>query len=325
MGDIMNGKLTVPMNWKGKGAEWKKYDLPSQLNTLFMQGWHISPDSGMITRKAAPGWDTPWIYVKSIDSKKCNIDHNIKYNIYGFIPPRCLQCWKVVVTPNTFDQLMRLYEVELGMDVPCKCGIEVRDYTAKSYGGYFYNASFDEGRERYEQVKNAVKEHVGDDVHVLLKRGCTEFEFKSGIPAPMWHITPQAEEINDIVDLYVDDTPVHNGRQTRYCKAHVFKRWMMWAHSRGDFSYLPWNGGERLVGDYVTFHEGDIDGIKDEIAVGEAYARAKSQGVEVDPEMLKQYRELSQKYGADMQIAPDVLSNALDYPTEMKNDSDQTT
>jgi hypothetical protein len=322
---MFGGKLTVPMNWKGQAADWNDYDLPTQLAPLFAQGYHIDHATGMITKRTAGGWDTPWIYVKSIDSKKCNIDHNIKFNTYKFIPPRCLQCWKVVATPNTFEQLMKLYEVECGMDVPCKCGIEVRDYTAKSYGGYFYNSSFEEGRERYEQVRKAMDDHVGKDVPVLLKRGCTEFEFKSGIPAPMWHMTKEAEKVNEIVDLYVDDTPIHNGRQTRFQKAHVFKRWMMWAHSRGDFSYTPWNGGERLVGDYVTFHEGDIEGIKEEIAVGEAYARARSEGTPVDPELLKRYRELSRNYSAETGIGQDLLQKALDYPVEVANGSDQTT
>lgn len=325
---MSNGKLSVPMNWEGKGAEWDKYDLPTQLMPLLTSGgYHIDQRTGMITVRQTSGWNTPWIYTKSIDTKKCNLDHNIKFNTYKYIPPRCLQCWKVVVTPTTYMDLHKLYEIECAMDVPCKCGIEVRDYTSKAYGGYFYTNSIDEGRERYEQVRKAVDEHIGPDTDVLLKRGCTEYELKLKMPSPMWHMTPETEEVDEIIDLYVSDTPVHNGRQTRFQKAHVFKRWMIWAHSRGDFSYLPHNNGQKLVDDYVTFHEGDLDQIKEEIALGEAWARSNSTGQSADPELLREFRKLREEFAINAGVTHDTLDQLgqyMKFEPEVQNDSDQT-
>jgi hypothetical protein len=321
---MVDSTLKVNYDFGGQAAEWDRMDLPNQLQPLLASGYRIDFESGMIKSRKASGWQTPWIYTKSIDSKFCNMDHNIKFNHYNYIPPRCLNCWKVVVGPQSFAQMFKLWEVERAMDVPCKLGIELRDYTAKSYGGYFYCDSFDQGRERYEQVKKAMKEHVGDDVPVILKRGCTEYELVLG-PSPFWVMPDKMKETDELLDLYVERGSMFNSRQTEYQKAHVLKKWIKWAHSRNDMSYLPWNGGKPIVPDYVKFHEGDIDAIKDELAMAEAAKKAELNGEPINPEAFMKFREQVKQISKDSGIKSEYLLKATDYMTEVLHDGDQTT
>jgi hypothetical protein len=324
----MTSTLQVPLKFRGRGKALQEKDLPTLLAPLLAHGYRFSLETGALEPTVrASGFDTPWIYVKGIDSKNCNIDHNIKFKYFNYIPPRCLQCWKVVVRPRTYKELYKLFEIERTLDVPCKCGIEVRQYTPANYGGYFYNESLEEGRERYEQVRKAINEHISSDVPVILKRGCTEYEAGIG-PSPMWVMPDKMKPLDELLDMYVSATPVMNGRQSEVQRAHVMKRWMIWAHNCGDMTYLDDNDGQPLVDPPVEYQGGDIDGVKSEMAIAEAHnLHLHNTGQEIDPQILVQYRELQRKYSIDYGVAPSVLSHAgeyMGYPKETVDGSDQT-
>ena len=216
---------------------------------------------------------TPWCHAKGSIKKHCNLDHNIAFNIFNIIPPRCLQCWKVVVTPQTFDQLMKLEQLEIQLGYPSKCGIELRDYTPKFYGGYFYNNSLDEGREKLDIVKKAVAEHISKEVadEVILKRGCTEFEMIKG-PSPYWHITEEEQDKFETIEAMVD-VPRGHCAQDPMQKRMVRIKWFLWAHMNGDMTYKDYNEGESLFPDYVKYNDGDIDDIKRDLVMASAYAK----------------------------------------------------
>ena len=151
------------------------------------------------------------------------------------------------------------------MDVPSKCGIEMRDYTPKHYGGYFYTHSLEEGRERYEQVRKGVDEAIdgGKDLSVILKRGCTEYEMIKG-PSVYWHNTAEESKMLELIDAFVDLSRSNN-RQSEMVKNSVRLKWALWAHSNGDFTYKELNNGKALFPDYVKYHEGDIEDIKKDL------------------------------------------------------------
>ena len=210
-------------------------------------------------------YTTPWCHAKGTPRKHCGLDHQITFNHFHIIHPRCLSCWKVVVTPITFKQLCQLEILQKNMNVPSKCGIEMRDYTPKHYGGYFYNHSLEEGRERYEQVRKAVDEAIdgGKDLSVILKRGCTEYEMIKG-PSVYWHNTAAEEKMLELIDAFVD-IGRSNNRQSEMVKNSVRLKWALWAHSNGDFTYKELNNGKSLFPDYIKYHEGDIEDIKKDL------------------------------------------------------------
>ena len=279
---FLNSGAAIYNTMKHEGAllSWVKEDYNSLLMPLLNQGfvWDANTEKLKIPtntdmRKLIYG--TPWCHAKGTPRKNCGLDHQVTFNNFHIIHPRCMSCWKVVVTPKTFKQLCQLEILEKNMDVPSKCGIEMRDYTPKFYGGYFYTHSLEEGRERYEQVRKAVNEEIdsGKDLDVILKRGCTEYEMIKG-PSVYWNNDRGEEEMLEIIDAFVEIPRSHN-RQSEMVKTNVRLKWVLWAHSIGDFTYKELNNGQSLFPDYVKYHEGDIEGLKQDLAAAHAEARDK--------------------------------------------------
>lgn len=239
---------------------------------LMQRGFVCDPMDGR-WRQPAPvslNNQTPWCHQENAPKLHCGLDHTIIFNMFGIIPPRCLKCWKVCVTPHSFHELIQLEKLLADLDRPSKCGIEVRDYTPKHYGGYFYCDGFDHGRETYEVVRKALDENIEltdpeVPVDAILKRGCTEYEMIKG-PSPYWNCSGRELDMVKLTEAFVDTTNGHTG-QTKLQKVDVRCRWMLWAHANGDWSYLPYNGGKKLFPEYVTYHEGDIDAIKHDLCL----------------------------------------------------------
>lgn len=290
------------IKWKGYSGELEHSDFVTLLMPVQQLGFQWDAGKTLLRQpKAFDGMinETPWIHARHGHSKRCGFDHNICFNLYRIIPPRCLNCWKVCCGFKTFKQLVACKELQESMNVPSKCGIEVRDYTPKHYGAYWYNDSLDQGYECYERVRKLLDEHVGteeDGVHCILKRGCTEFEMIKG-PSPGWHMTRDEEAMLNLLEGMVE-VQSSNNRQRDFVKNHVWFKWMLWAHANGDFSYLPWNDGERLFPDYVTYHDKDPVKMKQELAVTRAYVQNQVPG-EKSKAVLKDLFESAKKHNVN--------------------------
>lgn len=308
------GNVYGAMNHKGFLLELLEEDMASLLAPLSDQGWKWD---AAIERLVIPGnsnflnFNTPWCHAKGTPHKHCSLDHMVLFNIYGIIPPRCQHCWKVVVAPNTVKQLFDLEQLELRKDVPSKCGIELRDYTPRHYGGYFYNHSLEEGREKYELVREAMDKEIegGKDIDVILKRGCTEFELVKG-PSPFWCTTKEEERLIDIIDSYVE-MPQGNKPQSELIKQNVRIKWLYWAFANGDKTYKMFNGGQNLYTPPVLYHEGDLEGMKADIARGRAGVLAG-----VKPDMSSKFLKVAQSFSEEHDISLDRLKITLGDETE---------
>lgn len=244
-----------------------KFDLIDYFKPVLDNGsYYVSPHGTIRRNKAidAQVYETPWHHVKPCPFKQCNIDHQIKFNMLGYIPPRCLECWKVVVGPRTLKELFTLVDVEKKLDRPSKAGIEMRAYTGRPYGGYFYNNSLDEGMECYKTVREAVDESISPDVPVLLKRGCTEYEFIAG-DSRGWFMNDYANELDNVIETLVEDDAKSNLPQPEIITRHVHKRWIEYAHKLGDQTYLEYTDGKSLYPSYYTYHDKDINETKVEM------------------------------------------------------------
>lgn len=257
-------------------------DLISVIHSpLVGAGYHLGYDGVYRRLGIAVGVETPWHHVKHLRTKKCLIDHNVKFNLFNYVPPRCLECWKVVVAPRTLKELFLLLEVEKGLNHPSKCGIELRYYTPRLYGGYFYNNSLDEGRATYERVRKAVSDHVSPEAPVILKRACTEYEMILG-PSVMWHMTPKQHEIDTRLDSIIDITTPNTTGQNDECIAQVHSHWIEWAWKHGDKTVDEYLGGERLYPATMTYHDGDLNEIKMDMMRAKALVKHGIDGEVVD-------------------------------------------
>lgn len=262
----MEQKIRLTQQVKGMNREWMEADPFTKLASLQSRNFFWDPATLTLQRKRPIGLtpQTPWCHSIGSHKVNCAFDHHIAFELFNIIPPKCLRCWKVCLGMPTFSSLMEMEEIQQQLPFPCKCGAELRDYTPKHYGAYFYNTSLEEGIDKYHTVVDLIKNNMTDGEEIskgiILKRGCTEYEFIKG-PSPYWHMTDKEEEIYDMLTAYVENYR-SNFRQDDHIKNHVRQEWIRWAHSHGDFSYLPWNGGVKLYPDYVTYHEGDVELIK---------------------------------------------------------------
>jgi hypothetical protein len=203
-----------------------------------------------------------------------------------------MSCWKTVVTPKDFNELMTWYKIQNHGElsekgIPCKCGIELRDYTPKFYGAYHYASSLEEGREQLAICQELAKKYLSEETaeDVILKRACTEFELEKG-PSNAWFLTEQEERMIDMIDTYVAFPQINKPQHKGVGHPHVQVKWILWAHMNADFTYLPYNGNTPLFPGYVKYNEGDIDSIKHDIALLTAKAK-HGQNIEMNDDFLK--------------------------------------
>lgn len=250
-------------------------------NTLRQLGYY--PTYGGVYKRLAiaVGTDTPWHHVKHLTTKKCGVDNHIKFQVFGYIPPRCMECWKVCVTVKTLEDLFKLLEIEKSLERASKCGIELRWYTPKLYGGYFYNNSLDEGRECFEVVRKAVDEHLGKDTPVILKRACTEYELVKG-PSAGWIMTKDDHRLDSELEIMIDTyAPISDG-QNDWMIAQVHSRWMEWAFKHKDPTVGKYIGETPLYPGCMTYHDGDINDVKADIIRAKAIVKHDIQPEVVD-------------------------------------------
>jgi hypothetical protein len=297
-------KIYSTIKWRGFAEKLMKSDIMSRLAKIESLGYYWDADT--LKLRTQPfrviSKSTPWCHGTYPSTKRCGLDHHVIFNGFGIIPEGCMECWKICATIPTFDALMKMKEWQKTYDGPCKCGMELRDYAPKHYGAYFYHDSLDEGRENYTVLKERIADEVDPDIHIILKRACTEFEFIKG-PSPLWVRSEGEDEMIKLIETYVNDD-ASNTRQEQLLADHVVLKWFIWAHSHGDFSYLPYNEGEKLFPEYVTYHEGDLDGIKRDIATCRAFQK---HGVPSD--VANQVLDANFKLADELKLHPDVILN----------------
>lgn len=208
-------------------------------------------------------FDSPWIFAKSDYLQNCFLWKDILFHEIveknlprerWFAPLGCMECYKVVVRPKTLKQLFALERLQKRLDLPSKCGIEIRPEVFGNFGGYFYNRGLEQGLNCYKKVRAEVNKVsiLGKDIKVILKRACTEIEYGIG-PSDRW--IPSKEQIDFEVNLtnrFVNDIPVLS--QSDHVKDDIRQRWIEYAWSIGDETVLEYNDGKPLYPEYVTYH-----------------------------------------------------------------------
>ncbi len=241
-------------------SELDKKDIIDRLMPALSRGNYIIKSNGLIKSVVteAVGFLTPWLHQKHAENLKCNLWHFIMFNHYGwFVPSQCQDCWKVVVSPRSLSELWKLKNLQHKLDMPSKCGIEVREYTAKLYGGYFYNKGLYNGRACYKAVREAVNDVISPDVPVILKRSCTEFEM--AFPkSSTWQITDEQMEIEEALTDKVEETNNPAG-QPDIVRTHIKRVWIHWAFAGADPTYKEFTDGKPLYAPYETYHDKTLE------------------------------------------------------------------
>ena len=247
------------MDYLGDKNLYNKIDLipGMERGQMFGPGRYIDTEDQQLHKFTGIETDIPWIFVNTNPDLYC-MDYRGIFDGFNFIPSKCLNCYKIVVMPQSFHQLMQLMDLmgNLARENPkcwCKCGIERRDFVPRSYGGYFYTRGLEQGRVRYKTVRRAVSEHISPDVNVILKRYCTEFEMLLG-PSDKYVQPERAKGIERQIwcNVHLEKSA---RPQPDFVKMHIIKQWMLFAWGRGDMTVKQYNNNQPLYPGYVTYHD----------------------------------------------------------------------
>jgi len=146
-------------------------------------------------------------------------------------------------------------------------------------------------------------------------------------------MTDQEADLYDLMLRYIDGMR-NNSEQPEPVKQHIKQMWALWAHANGDMTYKAFNGDLALFPDYVKYHEGDINGIKADIAMAKAKVIAG-----VDHETTFKFLNIAAEFAEENKVTMRGLTHAIgvneknpmfpqlqaQYPDEVKGEHDELT
>jgi hypothetical protein len=194
-------------------------------------------------------WDTPWIHQHQKPGQQCEIWHRLFFDRYKWVPTYCKDCWKVVVFIPTVKDLFNVYEIQHELGHPCKAGIEYRYTDERKYGAYFYNNGKQAGLDCYKMVREAIPENMD----VILKCACSEYEIECG-PPDEWKASPEQLEVEEMFKTWLVDSNMKH-TQLEYMTAFTMLKWIHHAVHIGDLTYREFTNGEKLTVTMKTYHE----------------------------------------------------------------------
>lgn len=250
--------IKINPNIKGEYKRWNDNDILTPVKKLIGHGVFMNEYGKLKFSHKAVEVDTPWLHSTTAPERDCGLWHSIMFDCYGILPSPCLECWKVVVSVKTLKDLFALLGFQRDCGHPSKCGIEVRPYTPRIYGGYFYNSSLDEGQKTWRWVKDWVDENLSKGTEVTLKRACTEFEMVFGA-SNNWIISgEELDKEERITNLFERSEEDVLRDQPSALTEEVKMKWIRWAFQCGDPTYKDFTGGESLYSETVKYHDLDL-------------------------------------------------------------------
>ena len=167
------------------------------------------------------------------------------------VPSHCHGCYKVIAKPRTLAELVAIeafQQTTIGFG-RSKCGLEMRTYTPRLYGAYWYCDGLDDGYIMLSRVRS-----IFHNIPAILKRGCTEYEMEVG-PSDKWKITPEQLKLEALTTLHVDFDPYDKPDvvQSPPFVEDLHWTWIKWAYQNGDTTYLQFTNGKPLFPEYVSY------------------------------------------------------------------------
>jgi len=232
---------------------------------LLVSGRFVAGRDGKLTPGRQQGaFNSPWIFANYGGRNKfCGWWNEFYCGKFKVIPSHCrFACWKTVIKPRNLSELFEVYAVLRMLDLPSKCGMDLRDYTYGPWAGFIYGDTLAIGRSYYARVRKLIP----DEISIILKRGCTEMERM--IPSDKWDdLNDHTEKEMILNDRFSFDESQSMFRQAEWTKARVKERWIRHGIKIGDPTAREvaeretgdpdiWN---KLVVHSVTYHKEEKD------------------------------------------------------------------
>uniref|UniRef100_A0A6M3L805 Uncharacterized protein n=1 Tax=viral metagenome TaxID=1070528 RepID=A0A6M3L805_9ZZZZ len=210
---------------------------------------------------------TPWINAVAAPDRDCGRWLGVYFPVYGFIPRHCYHCFKIVVKPNTLDDLFKLHELQVKMGLPAKCGVERRPHGTHRgvYMGFWYcprNEGLEGARKLHRTISLRVKDKLGIQTSVILKRACTEFEDSHG-PSENWEYPEKLHLFEDLLDAtWVMPYPPREERvEPTVLQVYIKRVWIDHGIRNRDLSAKDYIDSMRSFGitDTTFYHDNKVE------------------------------------------------------------------
>lgn len=205
---------------------------------------YIDPVTKKITTKNILIADKPWVNINhhlKPKSKSCALFKDILFDCFNIHPLYCKEvCWKIVIHPENFHDMVQLLEIFRESGKESKVGIENREYIPYNYGGYIYCYDMADARLVAKNIQAQIERRFAKYVEVKVKRGCTEMEDKFG-PSKSWETTPDRMRKYEKYVLSHFDIPIFDGIYPDFPDFDTMYNWMMFAWDRGDMTVMMYN------------------------------------------------------------------------------------
>jgi hypothetical protein len=158
--------------------------------------------------------------------------------------------------------LFKVRDLIASLDMPSKCGVDVRPYTPCRYPGFIYGDSLEEGRV-YQRVFSRRFLKLFPKGKVILKRSCTEFEHRFG-DSRLWDekYGDAWDAIEDYLDYMIEVADEFQPTGVlEHMDADTFRFWIEYAYGIGDKSWKAalrnqgYKAPSNLFFEPITYHE----------------------------------------------------------------------
>lgn len=248
---------------------WFNEAIESKIQRLIQSGSVIiNPDSGLIEpRTKAVEYNCNWLFCGYTTSlRDCYLWHQIMFRHFNIVPEFCRErCYKVVVKVRNFLEAMQFYgllkssgciRAEL-TSIHGKVGMDERHYSDGAFNGFVYCDGLEDGLKKYDIIREMVIKHMnhGEQIPIILKRSCTEFEQTFGPTDNEFWNNPQPQHLS--IERHLMDIFAPNWRsstQPDWLVNKIALRLAKWANSHGDKSWVDYFGQDFLTMKAVTYH-----------------------------------------------------------------------
>lgn len=195
--------------------------------------------------------NSSWINVRIAEDRNCFLWHIVYFQVYRIISRNCFHCWKITTSPKTLKDLLAIYDLQQKMGLPSKCGIERRPFAQHKavYNAFWYapmKGGLEEARNLHKNISLKVKDVLGVQTPVILKRGCTEMENAAG-PSNLWEYTERQRMFEDLLEA-TWDLPRFPYEEPSCLVPATMKKWIFHAIEHQDPTAKDYYKGLKTIG-----------------------------------------------------------------------------
>jgi hypothetical protein len=173
----------------------------------------------------------------------------------GAVPLGCRDCYKIKATPSSLRALMAMKSIAEATPHATKSGQEIDNPTNQNlYGTYVYFRGLDQARKAYKGLRQNVDqhEHLGPDVAMTIKRGCSNYERRCG-PSDQYAFDPRLEAVEAyLAQRFTLNRPPRTVSKEKASAMSMLKL-IKTAYRIGDETYKDFTGGEPLYEPLVSY------------------------------------------------------------------------